>query len=161
MTRPTLKLSSLQESLLVELYEVQRHWRLTRDTWSFNTTVWSKASYTLGKRAGKLRPSPAKGRSNLERKYELRLKTARERLMKLGLAEWASVAGPHEPAKYAQGYKRHQVRGRDLFLTELGMTRAELALQRAGRMAADEASCVDTPEPSGPIAGDGLAGCED
>lgn len=124
------------------MYEVQRRYR-QRD-WDFASTVWSKTTFVLAKRHHKLRPSPAKGRSNIERAFSQRMHRAFDALMRRGLATRRSIKGPDAPAKFAQGYKRHKARNRDTFLTGDGLDRAEALLRARGLMAAPEpAGCDD------------------
>ncbi|MFT5430384.1 MAG: hypothetical protein ACI9OJ_001058 [Myxococcota bacterium] len=153
-----MKLTPLQRELALALYDPQRRFR--QGTWDFSSTLWSKALFAVAKRHGKLRPSPAAGLHNIERKFESRLTRAGGRLVSLELAGWRSMKGPDAPARFAQGYKRHRSRGRDLLLTERGLTWVEAQLVRAGFMAADRATaCDDTPEPTAPVADD-LASCD-
>jgi len=155
--QPTI--SPLQQELALALYDPQRRYR--QGEWTFDSTVWSKASYRLARAHGKLRPSPARGRHNMERHFEARLTRAAARLVSLGLAEWRSVRAPDQPARYAQGYKRHRARTRDLLLTEAGLQWVEDRLRKTGLMPVDtESACTDPIAPDGPIA-DSLAGCDD
>lgn len=154
------ELTPLQHELLMALYALHYRYRYSGE-WSFDSTLWSKATFRLARTHDKLRPSPAPGRRNMERKFEQRLKRAAERLGQLELARWRSIRAPEGPAKFALGYKRHKARERDLFLTDEGMKRAEAALRDQGLMATGEpVACQDAVDPTGPVA-EGLGGCDD
>lgn len=154
-----MSLSPLQREVLLHLYEQQRRYR--SGEWRFDGTLWSRASYRVARAHGALRPSPAKGRKNVERAFEQRLGRARARLLKLELVAWRKTRPPEAPAGIALGYKRHRAQNRDLFLTAEGLAQAEELLVGTGRMAAPgAAACADLPGPTGP-APSGLGGCED
>lgn len=153
-----MTLTALQAELLLTLYELQRQYA-ARD-WSFDSTIWSKATFTLARAHNQLRPSPARNRHNVARPFEQRLNAARTRLKQLALATTKKIAGPDTPARYAQGYKRHKSRSTDLFLTQKGLQEAESRLRQKGLLAAPEkASCTTAPPPNTPTPTD-LAGCD-
>lgn len=147
---------------MVALYEVQRTFVAARksgdDAWTWESTIWSKATYTLAKQHGKLLPSPARQRFNIDREFGQRLHRAGETLIRKGLGSRRKIRGPEAPAKFAQGYKRHKARDRDYFLTAAGLDQAEQALVAKGLMAAEVASCTELPEPA--VLPD-LGGCDD
>ena len=151
-------MTSFQLALLEALFEQQR--RLTVGEWSFDSTLYSRASYLLAKNHGKLRRSPAAGRWNTERGFGQRFAKAVARLVKLKLCHWRTIRPPDQPAEFAMGYKRHKSRDRDVFLTEAGLLAAEQRLRELGRMATDRVGCDDVPPPSGstPV---GMSGCDD
>ncbi len=113
------------------------------DRWKWDTSIWGRASYRVAKPRGKIRPSRARGRSDLDRRFSQQLKAAADALIKRGLAVRRKMTVPDAPARFAQGYKRHKARDRDFFLTPAGLLEAEKALRSQGLMAEDEASCED------------------
>lgn len=151
--------SSFQEALLAELYDLQRRYRA--GDWHFDSTMWSRASHALAKQAGKLRPSPVRGKPNVERTFEERFKRAMEKLVQAGLVERRSVKAADAPAAFAVGYKRNRARDRDVFLTAEGLAAAEDVLRRQGLMCEPGlSSCLELPDPTGPTPS-GLAGCDE
>lgn len=153
------RLTSLAVEVLLSIYENQRRYR--GGQWRFDGSLWSRSVYTVARAHGALMPSPAAGRSNVERRFEQRLSRVRARLLKLDMLTWRKVRPPEAPSRIAQGYKRHRAQNRDVFLTDMGLDRAEAELAALGRMALEgEVTCAELPTPSGPVAG-GLSGCDD
>ena len=143
---------------MLALYEQQR--RFKSGDWDFDGTLYSRASYIVAKKYGKLRRSPARGRWNTARGFDQRFSQAVGKLVKKSLCEWRSIRTPDAPAEFALGYKRHKGRSKDVFLTPAGLDLAEIELRKAGHMASGLVACTDTATPIGPLT-TGLSGCDD
>jgi hypothetical protein len=153
------RLTALQRELLTVIYDFQRQFLSGR--WSFDGTVYSRTMFALAGRHKKLKPSPVRGKKNVDRAFESKVAKAFKALVAKRLASWRKTSGPDGPAQFALGYKRHRSRDRDIQLTANGLAQAEEALRAAGLMAVGiDVGCVDTTDPAGPSAS-GQSGCED
>lgn len=114
---PPFEPSPAERELLLTLAEEQARWE--RGEWDFKTTLWSRVSYRMAKARDKLTPTHIPGKFNLDRVFEVTFRRLVHRLFKQGLVKLRPI-GEHEQPRQTLGYRAHEARTRDLFLTDAG-----------------------------------------
>ncbi|MCB9735423.1 MAG: hypothetical protein H6745_22775 [Deltaproteobacteria bacterium] len=133
--------SAAERELLLVLAEEQERWE--RGEWDSRTTLWSRVSYRMGKARDKLTPTHIPGKFNLDRVFEVTFRRLVHRLFKQGLVRLRPIGDQaEERPRQTLGYRAHEARTRDLFLTDAGR-----ALAAALRPPAP----APRPEPDGEV----------
>ncbi|TNF31272.1 MAG: hypothetical protein EP329_12575, partial [Deltaproteobacteria bacterium] len=112
------ELSAAEQELLLALATEQERYE-ARDGWNFQHTLWSRVTYAMASARGKLTPTHIPGKFDMDRSFEHAFRKLVDGLIKRGLVRFRAI-GSHRQPRQTLGYKGHEARVRDLFLTEAG-----------------------------------------
>ncbi|PKN54296.1 MAG: hypothetical protein CVU56_27385, partial [Deltaproteobacteria bacterium HGW-Deltaproteobacteria-14] len=117
MTGPKDLTASERELLLALATEQERY--EARSGWSFRHTLWSRVTYTMAEARGRLKPTHIPGKFDMDRAFERTFRRLVRRLMGRGLVRMRPIGDRRQP-RQTLGYRGHEARVRDLFLTDAG-----------------------------------------
>jgi hypothetical protein len=117
-----MALSALEQDMLRAWLGEQR--RYDAGNWDFSHTLVSRVSYLVAKSQDELLPTHLPKRFDTSREFDARFKKGLDVLVRQGLLKPTKVSNHRQP-RGTFGYKQHQRRGKDYFLTREGRIQAE------------------------------------
>ena len=144
MTRPA-DLSNHERELLLALAAEQERFEARRG-WDFRHTLWSRVTYTMAAPRGRLTPTHIAGKFDLDRAFEHTFRRLVVRLVKRGLVRFRPIGTGRQP-RQTLGYKSHEARVRDIFLTDGGKAVVAALRAAAAPQAPDGQGDTSPPPP--------------
>lgn len=151
------ELSESERELLLTLAEEQARYE-ARDGWDFNQTLWARVTYRMARARGRLVPTHIPNKFDMERGFEGKFRRLVARLGKRGLVRYRAIGDSRPRPRQTLGYRSHEARARDLFLTDAGQAvvaqlRAEAAPPSPPRVPPPDGDVGGAPRPAAPAAG--------
>ena len=143
-------LKAIEQELLLALATEQERYE-ARHGWSFRHTLWSRVSYTLAEARGRLKPTHIPGKFDMDRAFERTFRRLVERLIRRGLVRFRPIGDRRQP-RQTLGYRGHEARVRDIFLTDAGKI-AAAELRASAPAPTDGPPAAIVPEPDGDLGG--------
>jgi len=140
------ELAERERELLLILAEEQARYE-AREGWDFSHTLWSRTCYRMAAARGRVSPTHIPGKHNVEQRFEGVFRRLVGRLIRRGLVRMRPI-GSHPQPQQTLGYKGHEARRRDVFLTKGGHA-AVTALRAAGLESPGASPPI--PEPDGDL----------
>ena len=112
--------------LMEILYEEEARWASGEA--DHDGTLWSRVAYRMAATREKLLPSPVPKKSNVEQAFASRFTKVVKQLVSEDRVRFRKIGGQPQPHV---GYNLHQLKDKDIALTEAG--RAEVETWRAAR----------------------------
>jgi len=113
--------TAFEDEILRILAEEEERFR--RGVTTLRGTYWSRVAYRLAKARGATRPSPVPGKPNITDVFRKRFTVAVGRLVAAGFLTRKLIWDREKRPRFSLGYHLHNLRGRDIVLTEAGRER--------------------------------------
>lgn len=142
-------LSAAERELVLILAEEQARYE-ARDGWDFNQTLWARVTYRMARARGRLVPTHIPNKFDMERGFEATFRRLVARLGKRGLVRYRAIGDGRPRPRQTLGYRSHEARARDLFLTDAGKA---LAAKLRAEAAPPTPPSPPIPPPDGDVGG--------
>lgn len=117
MSADVTALSDFEREILEVLADEQA--RFERGDWNVDSTVWSRVGFRIATLRNKTLPSPVPKKVNMDRALATQFTKAVKHLSSLGLLRFRSI-GAGKDSSVRGGYNLHQLRDKDIVLTDAG-----------------------------------------